>query len=261
MIQLLESLKYLNEKKVIHRDIKSSNVYLTVDGNLKLGDFGIAKVLSCTSDVAKTVVGTPYYMSPEVCENKPYTSKSDIWSLGCLFYELATLRHPFIGNSFLALVMNILKSSPDPIEYYSEPVKTIISMMLTKDSKVRPSAAEILNMPYFSQEEKSEKAEIEYDISFSSEGQEILYDYKEETMAVSGINPLELINTDSFEPSENSLTEYNYSMTIPTFTPDIKVMQKSAENTSKSNTKVEKLAESDEEEYEYEDDFESVTIK
>ena len=81
MIQLLESLKYLNEKKVIHRDIKSSNVYLTVDGNLKLGDFGIAKVLSCTSDVAKTVVGTPYYMSPEVCENKPYTSKSDIWSL------------------------------------------------------------------------------------------------------------------------------------------------------------------------------------
>ena len=70
-------------------------MFLTKAGILKLGDFGIARVLSDTRSKARTVIGTPYYLSPELCEEKPYNHKSDIWSLGCVLYELCTYKHPF----------------------------------------------------------------------------------------------------------------------------------------------------------------------
>ena len=85
------TLEYIHGRKVLHRDIKVSNIFLTGNNTVKLGDFGISKVLDATYDQAQTVVGTPYYMSPEVCENKPYTQKSDVWSLGCVLYELCAL--------------------------------------------------------------------------------------------------------------------------------------------------------------------------
>ena len=65
---------------------------------MKLGDFGIAKILKGTLDLARTCIGTPYYLSPEICENKPYNNKSDIWALGCVLYELTTLKHPVGDN-------------------------------------------------------------------------------------------------------------------------------------------------------------------
>lgn len=81
-IQIAIALEYIHGRKVIHRDIKTSNIFLTGNGTVKLGDFGISKVLENTNEAAMTVVGTPYYMSPEVCESKPYTFKSDVWALG-----------------------------------------------------------------------------------------------------------------------------------------------------------------------------------
>ena len=87
-IQIAISLEYIHGRKVIHRDIKTSNIFLTGNGTVKLGDFGISRVLENTNEAAMTVVGTPYYMSPEVCESKPYTFKSDVWALGCVLYEL-----------------------------------------------------------------------------------------------------------------------------------------------------------------------------
>jgi NIMA (never in mitosis gene a)-related kinase 1/4/5 len=253
MKQLLAALKYLDSKRIIHRDIKSSNVYITVEGNLKLGDFGIAKALSCTSDVAKTVVGTPYYMSPEVCENKPYSSKSDIWSLGCLFYELVTLNHPFTGTSFLALVMSILKETPKPIiSIYSKAVQDLISLMLTKDMNSRPSASDILKFPYFfkSEEILLDDDDIDYDVS-SNESYEY-ESHKTENFGISNINPLELINTETFDGSTSTVVDLNYSLTIPTFTPDIHITEKSIF----SSRKCDKKDINDEDEYE--DDFESV---
>ncbi|OQR85366.1 serine/threonine protein kinase, partial [Thraustotheca clavata] len=87
-VQMACAIKYLHRQRILHRDLKTSNIFLTKENIVKLGDFGIARTLNSTMDQAKTVVGTPYYMSPEVCESKPYSYASDIWSLGCVLYEI-----------------------------------------------------------------------------------------------------------------------------------------------------------------------------
>eukprot|EP00919_Chromeraceae_sp_WS-2016_P000014 GHVR01000057.1.p1 GENE.GHVR01000057.1~~GHVR01000057.1.p1 ORF type:complete len:151 (-),score=6.54 GHVR01000057.1:1234-1686(-) len=118
-IQLLFGVKALHSKKVLHRDLKSANVFLTSNKTIKIGDFGISKVLDATS--AKTFVGTPYYLSPEVCDNRPYNLKSDLWSLGCIMYELCTLTYPFQASNLLGLAMKILNEEVKPIpNYYSK---------------------------------------------------------------------------------------------------------------------------------------------
>ena len=88
-------LQYLHANRILHRDIKTINMFLAKGDCIKIGDLGVAKELNATNNMAKTIVGTPYYLSPELCEEKPYNNKSDIWSLGCVLYELCTLRHPF----------------------------------------------------------------------------------------------------------------------------------------------------------------------
>ncbi|XP_041662435.1 serine/threonine-protein kinase Nek5-like isoform X2 [Cheilinus undulatus] len=94
-VQICLGLKHIHDRKILHRDIKSQNIFLTNGGmKVKLGDFGIARMLNNTMELARTCVGTPYYLSPEICENRPYNNKTDIWSLGCVLYELCTLRHP-----------------------------------------------------------------------------------------------------------------------------------------------------------------------
>lgn len=80
--QICLALKHVHDHNILHRDLKSQNIFLTQKGIVKLGDFGIAKVLDATEGQAQTQIGTPYYLSPEICESKPYGRKSDVWSLG-----------------------------------------------------------------------------------------------------------------------------------------------------------------------------------
>ena len=94
-VQIALALKHVHDRKVLHRDLKGQNIFLTRTGMIKLGDFGIARVLKHTVEKARTMVGTPYYLSPEMCEQKPYNQKTDIWAMGCLIYELCTGKHPF----------------------------------------------------------------------------------------------------------------------------------------------------------------------
>ena len=107
-LQSALGLHHIHSLKILHRDIKAENIFLDKDGNAKIGDLGVAKVMTRTVDFAKTLVGTPYYLSPELCENKPYNHKSDVWSLGCVVYEMMTGSHPFNAQNQGALFIKIL---------------------------------------------------------------------------------------------------------------------------------------------------------
>ena len=93
--QMICALKHLHDRRVVHRDIKAENVFLTRDNFIKLGDFGISRTLESSIACAQTKIGTPYYLSPEICCDQPYNRKSDIWTLGVLLYYLCALRPPF----------------------------------------------------------------------------------------------------------------------------------------------------------------------
>ena len=100
---------------------------------VKLGDFGIAKVLDSTLQHANSVVGTPFYMSPEVCENKDYDFKSDLWAMGCILYELCTLNHAFDASNLLGLVFKIVQENYPPIPaHYSFDLKELVRRLLVK---------------------------------------------------------------------------------------------------------------------------------
>lgn len=108
-------MKHVHDRKILHRDIKGQNIFISKTNTLKLGDFGIARVLNKTMEKARTVVGTPYYLSPEIIENKPYSFQSDIWSIGVVLYELCALTHPFTATSLQFLALKIVKGSFTPI--------------------------------------------------------------------------------------------------------------------------------------------------
>eukprot|EP00741_Cyanophora_paradoxa_P015870 tig00020909_g15321.t1 len=149
-IQILLSLQYIHEKKILHRDLKTKNIFLTKEGRIvKVGDFGIARVLGSTVEMAMTVVGTPYYMSPELCQSKPYSYKSDIWALGCVLFELCSLRHAFDANNISGLVYKIMQGSTPAIpQQYSQPLRDLVRKMLSRSPEARPSANAILALPF-----------------------------------------------------------------------------------------------------------------
>jgi NIMA (never in mitosis gene a)-related kinase len=127
LLQCALALEFMHANKVLHRDIKCSNILLTRENTVKLGDFGISRVLEHTNSVALTMVGTPYYMSPEVCESQPYNAKSDVWSLGCLAYELCFLNYPFTSANLLGLIVKISKEEPAGLpEHYSIELRRLI---------------------------------------------------------------------------------------------------------------------------------------
>ena len=153
-------IQYLHANRILHRDIKTINMFLTKNDNIKIGDLGVARELNQTHNMAHTVVGTPYYLSPELCEEKPYNNKSDIWSLGCVLYELATLSHPFEAQNQGALILKILRGKYNKIPaIYSLSLQEMIDNLLIKDYRKRPDIDEILNSPVMI--ERMKKLQIE----------------------------------------------------------------------------------------------------
>ncbi|XP_030420000.1 serine/threonine-protein kinase Nek3-like isoform X1 [Gopherus evgoodei] len=144
-VQMCLGVKHIHDRRVLHRDIKSKNIFLTQNGKVKLGDFGSARLLTNPMAYACTYVGTPYYVPPEIWENLPYNNKSDIWSLGCILYELCTLKHPFQANSWKHLILKICKGSYNPLpSHYSCELHYLIKQMFKRNPKNRPSASTIL---------------------------------------------------------------------------------------------------------------------
>ncbi|XP_043369294.1 serine/threonine-protein kinase Nek1 isoform X10 [Dermochelys coriacea] len=144
-VQICLALKHVHDRKILHRDIKSQNIFLTKDGTIQLGDFGIARVLNSTVELARTCIGTPYYLSPEICQNKPYNNKSDIWALGCVLYEMCTLKHAFEAGNMKNLVLKIISGSFPPVSlHYSYDLRNLLSQLFKRNPRDRPSVSSIL---------------------------------------------------------------------------------------------------------------------
>jgi NIMA (never in mitosis gene a)-related kinase len=145
LTQVLLALKYIHDRHILHRDLKSGNLFLSKRDNLKLGDFGIAKVLDSTMACAHTQIGTPYYMSPEICSGEAYGWSSDIWSLGCILFEMCALRVPFEAGDVRSLVVRITTGRIQdlPTEYAGN-LQNLYGKMLDRDPVARPMAEKLL---------------------------------------------------------------------------------------------------------------------
>ena len=126
---MLHGLQALHDRHIVHRDIKCANLFLTKDGVLKLGDLNVSKVAK--RGLLQTQTGTPYYASPEVWQDKPYDHKSDIWSLGCVLYEMCALVPPFRADDMQGLYKKVIKGKfPRIPDHFSQEMATVIKFML-----------------------------------------------------------------------------------------------------------------------------------
>lgn len=148
-LQLCLGLHHMHQLQILHRDVKTSNIFLSNAGFLVLGDFGIARELSRPHEMASTVIGTPLYMAPETLEGRPYSFASDMWALGCVLYEICTGDPPFIAKSTPALINKICESKFTPLSRtrFSLRLQELVAAMLSVDVKTRPTAASILKDP------------------------------------------------------------------------------------------------------------------
>ncbi|CAD8131755.1 unnamed protein product [Paramecium octaurelia] len=146
--QMCLAIKHCHDRKIIHRDIKTQNMFLTKDMRIRLGDFGIARLLDNTRDKAHTMVGTPYYLAPELLENKPYSFKGDVWSLGVILYEMCAKTPPFNADSLASLALKIVRGQYQAISNnYSSQLRTLVNQLLTVNPEKRPDVHQILKMP------------------------------------------------------------------------------------------------------------------
>ena len=143
IIQLLNGVVFLHSHHIMHRDLKSANIFLKKNNIIKIGDLNVSKLSK--NSFARTKTGTPYYLAPEVWEDRPYDYKCDIWSIGCIIYELCCLVPPFRATSLKELYRAIKTGYYLPIpKEYSNELKSVITWMLNTNPNLRKSAKEIL---------------------------------------------------------------------------------------------------------------------
>ena len=175
-IQLVKGLKSLHDLNILHRDIKSSNIFLFSDGTAKLGDLNVCKILS-KNKLGTTQAGTPSFAAPEVWMEKPYGLKSDIWSLGCVLYEIVTLQCPFQGSNVVELNNKILIGAFKPIpKKYSNDLSYIIEHMIKYEPEKRISCEQILECDFVNEKDSTnnEDKESSIDNIINNENQKLL---------------------------------------------------------------------------------------
>jgi NIMA (never in mitosis gene a)-related kinase len=142
--QMVKGVKYLHDRKIMHRDLKSANIFMFKGGELKIGDMNVSKVYKL--GLNNTQTGTPYYTAPEIWKDLPYDYKCDIWSLGCVLYEMCTNYPPFRGESMQQLFSRIMKGYYDPIpSFYSKELNYMINSLLKLNAMDRPYIEQVMH--------------------------------------------------------------------------------------------------------------------
>jgi NIMA (never in mitosis gene a)-related kinase 8 len=142
--QMTSAITYMHRENILHRDLKTANVFLK-RGIVKIGDFGISKIMN-TKVHAQTILGTPYYFSPEMCEGKEYDEKSDVWAMGCVLGEMCSRQKTFMATNLSELVKKIMSADFNPLpDGYSEQLKYLLKVLLQINPKDRPTAKEVLS--------------------------------------------------------------------------------------------------------------------
>ncbi|CAD8110112.1 unnamed protein product [Paramecium sonneborni] len=161
--ELSSALQHLHENNIIHRDIKTLNVFLTKEKHVKLGDLGVSKIFNSDTALQGTRVGTPLYLSPELVQHQPYDYKVDIWALGCVVFYMAALEPPFQGENLIALGYSIVNRAPKGLPpQYSTRLSQFIWKLLEKIPALRPSIQEV-NTIYFQQRSQGQRISQQYD--------------------------------------------------------------------------------------------------
>jgi serine/threonine-protein kinase len=132
VVEVLEGLTYAHERGVIHRDIKPSNVRIAVDGRVKIMDFGIARLQSADATGTGAIVGTPNYMAPEQVTNGPITPATDLFSVGCLMYELLSYHKPFDGDTVHGVLYQVLTTDPKPLRTMAPSIPAALERVVAK---------------------------------------------------------------------------------------------------------------------------------
>ncbi|KAG8345949.1 putative protein kinase [Trypanosoma vivax] len=146
--QLLQALYYLHSNRIMHRDMKPQNILIGQNGSVKLADFGFARSMSYNTMVLTSIKGTPLYMAPELVQEQPYNHSADLWSLGCILYELLYGKPPFYTNHLYKLINQIVN---DPVKF-EEPIspgfKSLLKGLLTKSFSARLNWPQLLSHPF-----------------------------------------------------------------------------------------------------------------
>jgi NIMA (never in mitosis gene a)-related kinase len=143
---MVRGLKALHDLKICHRDIKCANIFMTKEGVVKLGDLNVSKVAK--GGLLRTQTGTPYYACPEVWKDMPYDHRGDIWSVGCVLYEMITKQPPFRAQTMKGLYSKVLSGKYEPIaNHYSQDLKSMLRTCLQVKPSDRPSCQKILRLP------------------------------------------------------------------------------------------------------------------
>ncbi|UVC54154.1 protein kinase [Theileria orientalis] len=147
LTQILSALKFLHKRHVLHRDLKTLNILIDANKNLKICDFGVSKSLNRTSDNTGTLIGTPYYFSPELVNGHKYGFPSDIWAVGCILYELCTFRTPFHGAKGIVELTRLINENdvPNLPPTYSPELNSLYKSMMLKDHRYRLTATELIS--------------------------------------------------------------------------------------------------------------------
>uniref|UniRef100_A0A8C1UD94 non-specific serine/threonine protein kinase n=1 Tax=Cyprinus carpio TaxID=7962 RepID=A0A8C1UD94_CYPCA len=153
LYQIAAAVAHIHKAGVLHRDIKTLNIFLTKTNLIKLGDYGLAKKLGSEYSMAESCVGTPYYMSPELCQGVKYNFKSDIWAMGCVLFELLTLTRTFDATNPLNLCVKIVQGNwtmEINSDVYTSDLIKLVYECLDQDPEKRPTAEQILEQPVIS---------------------------------------------------------------------------------------------------------------